>query len=78
MASVITNSKHNKNPSTSISTVIPSCLVSSHMVTDNSDTSIVFPSTTAVEIYAAAARFGAVSASVCGMVSGMVVTTFFI
>ncbi|CAH8641352.1 unnamed protein product [Schistosoma intercalatum] len=67
MASVITNSKHNKNPSTSISTVIPSCLVSSHMVTDNSDTSIVFPSTTAAEIYAAAARFAAVSASVCGM-----------
>ncbi|CAH8649987.1 unnamed protein product [Schistosoma guineensis] len=66
-ASVITNSKHNKNPSTSISTVIPSCLVSSHMVTDNSDTSIVFPSTTAAEIYAAAARFAAVSASVCGM-----------
>ncbi|CAH8660149.1 unnamed protein product [Schistosoma margrebowiei] len=67
MSSVITNSKHNKNPSTSISTVVPSCLVSSHMVTDNSDTSLVFPSTTAAEIYAAAARFAAVSASVCGM-----------
>ncbi|CAH8678047.1 unnamed protein product [Schistosoma rodhaini] len=59
--------KHNKNPSTSISTVTPSCLVSNHMITDNSDTSIVFPSTTAAEIYAAAARFAAVSASVCGM-----------
>ncbi|CAI2736281.1 unnamed protein product [Schistosoma spindalis] len=67
MANVITNFKHNKNPSTSISTVIPSCLVSSHMATDNPDTSIVFPSTTAAEIYAAAARFAAVSASVCGM-----------
>ncbi|CAH8581693.1 unnamed protein product [Schistosoma turkestanicum] len=67
-SNVVTSFKHNKNhPTSSVSAVIPSCPVSSHMVTDNSDTSIIFPSTTAAEIYAAAARFAAVSASVCGM-----------
>ncbi|KAK4474512.1 hypothetical protein MN116_001660 [Schistosoma mekongi] len=65
----MTNFKHYTNPSTSVSSVISSSPVSSHMVTDSLDTSspTVFPSTTAAEIYAAAARFAAASADICGV-----------